>query len=480
MARTTGNRIHACPWPEPRAVERYEQLEGLMDLADNMQDIGWRIDRDRCREHVRNCKERAAKYEEIFLKETGLAPETLGKKRNGSTAAVRNWFIKTMEAPPVSVNRDGGTMCDATALMEWANKDRTAPYAKAAAALFGLRKNCKYGSYAHAYLMLSAADGRIHAGFFPFGTKTGRWTSGASVIIDGEKFGCNFQQVPQQEPMFDFVTGKPEKLVEHLRDCFIADEGCVLASSDGDAQELRLIAYIFGVSKMIHQIEAGLDTHWHNAQGIFGPDYPDILNVKFDSNNPAHKPLKKFRQAAKNCCYAFSYSFVSQEDIEAGKAYSTQTRKLQADGFKNITPQQTAIYAERFFGLYPEIKAAHMEIKELIDKKGYREIYISGRRLYYPRAKKGYDSGINATFQSAGAELMNRAMLTLKPYYTWVPRDFYLLGNIHDELVHNVPIDRQEGCKALIEAAMAQEHEFAPNIVKFVPANTKLGPYWPK
>lgn len=462
--------IKTTSWPEPRSAERYANLKQLMVIAEQMKEVGWRVDRDRIRYHLKACEERYQQYAVKLLELSGLPGEALGKAGTGGTARVRRYFLEDHGAPHVSIHkRTKLPQVNSAALTEWANKYRGKPYSGPAAALFALRKNKKYQSYCRAYLALSADDGRVHSNFFPFGAKTGRWTSGAKVRVATPEghidYGMNLQQVPQNEPMFDFGQGEV-KLAESLRDVFVADEGCVVGSADFEALELRLIAYIFGVRGLIEQIEQGKDTHWINARALF-PE--ENLPEEFDA-----KKHKRYRNAAKGCAYAFTYQYSDGKDAQ----YPTHLKKLQ-ETFPTITMARVCKMAEIFFGLYPEIRAGQQEGRRSVSELGYGEIPISGRRLYYPDSMRGWNQRINSIFQSTGAELTNRATIGVAARADWHVGGFYILAQVHDELVVNVPKDRIEECGGIVTAAMGAPANFG-GAEASIPAAIKFGPCWPK
>ena len=460
--------------PEPRSLERYENLKRYMAISDKMTAIGWRVDRERIREHMRKCRERAEAYSVKFVELSGLKSEALGKAGVGQTQAVKDWFLKTCEAPVLSQHKKTKkAQLNTAALVGYATDYSKTAFGPAAAALYALRKNRKYISYCTAYLALSADDGRVHSNFFPYGTKTGRWTSGARKrLVDNNgqtsTIGCNVQQVPQNEPAFDFGQGLV-KLVESLRDCWIADDSCVVGSADFEALELREIAYIFGVTKMISAIDAGEDVHWTNARALFKElNLPEV----YDEKNKLHKNA---RNGAKSCVYAMSYQY--SEPGKDGK-YPTLFKALKAL-FPTITESIVAIMAERFFALYPEIRDGQQAARETIDELGYREVAMSGRRIYYASSMRGYNSGINLTFQSTGAELIGKAILRIEPHCDWRIGGFYILAQVHDELCFNIPTDSVEHCSPIIINSMGAPAQFG-SVTASIPAKLKVGHSWPK
>lgn len=456
-------------FPQPRARERYDNLMQLMGIADRIKDVGWRVDRDLIASHQATAAKRIDKYRELFIRLTRLPQDALGTAGAGKTKRVREYFLVDCKAPVVSRDKDTKkAQVNTSALVEYATRHAHTPYGPAAAALYGLRKNIKATEFCTAYDYLSRADGRIHSSFFPYGTKTGRWTSSSKewVRLDNgvyDELGCNLQQVPSKEPTFDFQDGLgPVRLVDSLRDIFIADEGCLIHSYDYEALELRLIAYIFGAKKLIANL-AG-DPHTETAKGLFKADY----------GKPGFEP-KRCRTAAKSCAYGFSYSM-----NDPNNKY-LQTFKTLKESFPKIKEELTPILAERFFEMYPEIKDAQLDVQHMIDKLGYRELATNGRRLHYPKTTRGYNQAINFTFQGTGAELINRAICALDKSgcLSWNVGGNYVLGQIHDELVLNVREEDWYKIYSKVTTAMEQRAQLGATIAG-IPAKGISDKCWPK
>ena len=205
----------------------------LMTIADKMTALGWRIDLAALERHRATATQRVSKFLKVFLAETGLVESALGAAGSGATNAVRDWFWIDQGAPHVVFAKlTGKPQFSTECIITYATQYAQEPFGRAAAALYGLRKNKKLLEFCETYRVLSQRDHRIHFSMNPAGTQTGRWTSSTRMRLtqpDGTRttVSGNVQQVPSKTPSFDFGEGK-EKLVESLRDIFVADEGCVL------------------------------------------------------------------------------------------------------------------------------------------------------------------------------------------------------------------------------------------------------------
>jgi DNA polymerase-1 len=390
---------------------------------------------------------------------------------------VRNWFWVDQGAPQVVFAKlTGKPQFSTECLITYATQYAQERFGKAAAALYGLRKNKKLLEFCETYRILSSRDGRIHFSMNPAGTQTGRWTSSTKLRLkneDGSRttYSGNVQQVPSKTPSFDFGEGK-EKLVDSLRDIFVADPGCCLLKTDFNALELRLIAFIHGARKLIEWIEAGADTHIQNAIGIFKElGLPtDARQVK-PPRNEMDKLINDARDAAKPLAYAVSYQM---SDPGGRNKYPTLYKTLKKI-FPTITEEMANTYAARFFELHPEIKSGQQRIRQEIEKAGYTTNAVDGRRLYYPANTRGFNQALNFHMQSSGAVLINRALLALAPKLDWKLQA--VRAQVHDELVLHCPLQDLDRVADLVEECMGQPAQLGETVAG-VPAEADPGFDW--
>lgn len=463
--------------PEPRAGERYHNLMSLMRVADKMTELGWRVDLAALERHRVTATERVARFTQVFLTITGMTDSDLGAAGSGATKAVRDWFWADQGAPHVVFAKlTGKPQFSTECLIIYATEYGKEPFGRAAAALYGLRKNKKLLEFCETYRVLAQKDGRIHFSMNPAGTQTGRWTSSTRLRVvqeDGSRttYSGNVQQVPSKTPSFDFGEGK-EKLVDSLRDIFVPDEGCCLLKTDFSALELRLIAYIHGAKKLMHWIETDADTHIQNAIGIFRElRLPaDARQVK-PATTEQQRLINDARDAAKPLAYAVSYQCHSDSGRDKYPTLFKTLKKI----FPAITEEMANIYAARFFELHPEIKHGQARIREEIDCNGFTRNSIDGRRLYYPQNPRGYNQGLNFHMQSTGAALINRALLRLSPQLDW--RQQAVRAQVHDELVVHCPLSDLDRIADLVEECMAEPAQLGETLAG-IPAEADPGFNW--
>lgn len=463
--------------PAPRANERYERLMQLMLVTEKMSDKGWRIDTRKLEGHLAVARARIEKFQSVFLAHTGLPVSALGAAGSGSTNRVRDWFWIDQGAPPLVFNKltkkpQFSTEC----LIGYAQDFAQEVYGPAAAALYALRKNKKLIEFCETYKRFSAQDGRVHFSYNAAGTQTGRWTSSTKMRVaeeDGSRtsYSCNAQQVPKKTPSFDFGEGK-EKLVDSLRDIFIADEGCVLIQADYEALELRLIAYVYGAHKLIEWIERGVDTHIENAKGIFRElKLPDDARQTKPATTEVERIVNAAREAAKPLAYGVSYQM---HDPDGNGRYPTLFKTLKKI-FPSMTEQQANTYAERFFELHPEIKRGQSQVRDALAERGYVTLSLDGRRLYYPDTPRGRNQALNFPMQGTGGALVNRALLELDRRIDWNGQE--IRAQVHDELVVQAPYESAMQVKEWIEECMAMPAQIGETYAG-IPATGDIGYDW--
>lgn len=461
----------------PGAYERYQRLIALMGITEKMTAKGWRIDKKRLEAHRAQASLRINRFLKMLLAETKLGIDALGAAGSGTTLAVRNWFWLEQGAPHVVFDkRTKRPQFSTECLIIYATDYRAEKFGRAAAALYGLRKNRKILEFCDTYQKFSARDGRLHCDFNPAGTQTGRWTSSTRLRVtepDGSRntYKANLQQVPKKVPTFDFGSGQ-EPLVDSLRDIFIADKGCVLLVADYDALELRLIAYVYGAKKLIQWIESGSDVHMLNAIGIFKElKLPATAKKLKDARTDLEKLANKAREGAKPLAYAVSY----QMHDERGKGQYPTLFKTLKKIFPSLREAQANLLAERFFQLHPEIKEGQNSVRKAIREKGYATLSLDGRRLYYPDTPRGHNQALNFPMQGTGGALVNRALISLDKKLNWAGQE--VRAQIHDELVVQAPVREMETVAGWIEEAMSEKAQIG-NTFAGIPAEADVGFNW--
>lgn len=128
--------------------------------------------------------------------------------------------------------------------------------------------------------VINPNDGKVHCVFNQYGAKTGRFSSDSP----------NLQNIPSHN--------------KDIRKMFVADEGCVLMSSDYSQQEPKLMTQMCQDEKMIMAYKQGKDLYAEIASLAFGKPYEDCLEFYLDENgkktDKTNKEGKERRSQAKS------------------------------------------------------------------------------------------------------------------------------------------------------------------------------------
>jgi hypothetical protein len=468
-------------WPLERSEEQYNNQVQLQHIAEKMKQLGVRVDTQKALEHKRLADSRSLQFSEIFLELTGLPREALGKAGTGVTKAVKDWF-REAGAPDVVFDKDSGKpQLNAIALVCWASDFPGAAFAEPAAALLGLRKAKVSGRFAEAYYTVASRfGGRIHFDANPMGTKGLRWSASAQFRWRDEngevvEYSLNCQNIPKAKKSFEFSKYGKLKLMDSLRDCFIADDGCDLIQLDYEGAEAALIAYISGDKALLEWMDKGYDVHTENARVMFleAGIPPDMRKI------PSGHPLEAFRVAAKPALYGGAYQFPSTSGRKPKPMHEVYATLFKT--WKALWPElsETAFgkAVERFWDAHGDIRGWQLTMGDDLERDGFIALPQTGRRLYLPNSMKGKNGMLNYKFQSGIAYLINRAIPVIADDCDWKPSGTAVLLQVHDELVLQAPKDvaREFGLSAAAE--MSRPADWS-GVIQGVPAWPALGPNW--
>jgi DNA polymerase-1 len=267
---------------------------------------------------------------------------------------------------------------------------------------------------------INPTTGRVHTSFSLTGAQTGRLSSNDP----------NLQNIPIRSE-----AGRK------IRDAFVADPGNVLLSADYSQIELRLAAHMADVPQLKEAFRAGQDIHNLTAEELFGTVDRETYGIS-------------------------SWGVAGRLGVskEEGKAIIDR-------------------YFERFPGIRAYIHGTlgfareHGFTKTLFGRKTHFEPNI---RSPNPSIRGGAErAAINAPIQGTSADLIKRAMARMdKALADAGLSDVQMLLQVHDELVFEVPIGRQEEAAAVIKRVMATAAE--PALKLDVPLDVEVGcgPNW--
>jgi DNA polymerase-1 len=275
-----------------------------------------------------------------------------------------------------------------------------------------------------------------------------------------------------------------------VRNCFVARDGYTFVLGDYTMMELRAACEISGDAVMRKDFEGGVDLHERLARQLH--NIPDGQTVP-----------KELRQGAKA--------------INFGTIYGAGGGGLATSAWTSygvvLTPAEAQAARDRFFTRYRGLARWMWGHAKLCQHRGYIAIGKYGRVIMaawegtpeQPRADSAHGSGFddadddddldiddetgldaripygrnypprtdsslrytlacNAPVQGACADIIMRAVILIDRMLTEAGIPGGLVLAVHDELVLEVPEDRAEQAKQLLQAAMEQAfNEYFPN-----------------
>jgi DNA polymerase I-like protein with 3'-5' exonuclease and polymerase domains len=275
-------------------------------------------------------------------------------------------------------------------------------------------------------------SGVIYTSFNPTGTRTGRLSSS----------GPNLQQV--------------ERGIHHL---FVARPGMKLATYDMSAIEPRLIAFYTHDLNLYDIVAKGKDFHNYNTAQFFelDPETPDFK-----------KRYAKEREVGKEVGLALMYGAGTNRLMESaqkrGFVWSPREARYKLDRFKEF---YEGVYRFRDETIDPALKEGAIT-------------NLFGRPVNIQDPSDIHMQGLNTLVQSAASDLVlnsahriNRAL-----------RERSIAGGVrllvHDEIVTEVPAEREDECVALITEAMTDYALVTPLGPVLLAVEGKVSTVWTK
>jgi DNA polymerase-1 len=309
-------------------------------------------------------------------------------------------------------------------------------------------------------------------------TKTGAWSTGASLLEDLAEAGhelpqkiLDWRQVSKLKSTYtdalpDYVNPRTKRVHtsyalaatttgrlsssepnlqnipvrneegRKIRRAFIADKGNKLVSADYSQIELRLLAEIADIPALKKAFKDGLDIHAMTASEMFGVPIKDMPG--------------EVRRRAKAINFGIIYG-------------------ISAFGLANqlgIAREEAGAYIKKYFERFPGIKDYMEETKAFAKKNGYVTT-LFGRKCHYPDIANSNPSirafneraAINARLQGTAADIIRRAMVRMDETLESKKLSAQMLLQVHDELIFEVP--EKEVARAL--PVVKQVMEAAPH-----------------
>lgn len=205
--------------------------------------------------------------------------------------------------------------------------------------------------------------------------------------------------------------------VPFVRDCIVADPGCVFLFADYSQAELRLMTHYAKHRRMYEAMMRGYDVHAQTARVLFGEDV-----------------TRAQRQTGKTMNHAICYGIGHREIAAQLGVPQDEARRLLRR------------YCQAYFELYIIGEIAYARASG----RGYIWMWI-GRRSRYPDSGWGYTrKAVSHLIQGGVAEMLKRAMLRMDDLLRgrgWGEVVFQM----HDEIICSVLEQHAEEAAVLIK-----------------------------
>jgi len=317
-------------------------------------------------------------------------------------------------------------------------------------------------------------------------TKTGAWSTGASVLedlaVEGNLLAARIldwrqlsklkstytdllpgfihpetQRVHTSYALASTTTGRlsssdpnlqniPVRTEEgrRIRTAFIAEKGMKLLSADYSQIELRLLAHMADIPALRQAFAEGLDIHAMTASEMF--------------NVPIAGMPAEVRRRAKAINFGIIYG-------------------ISAFGLSNqlgIPREDAGAYIKKYFERFPGIRGYMDAMKAKVKSDGFVTT-LFGRKVHFPQAHSRNPAerafveraAINAPLQGSAADIIRRAMVRLEPALEAAGLHARMLLQVHDELIFEVPEEEVEATRPIVTAVMEKAAE--PAVMLNVP-----------
>jgi DNA polymerase I len=279
-------------------------------------------------------------------------------------------------------------------------------------------------------LMINPGTGRVHTSFNQAVTSTGRLSSS----------NPNLQNIPIRT-----------ELGRKIRQAFIADPGYYILSADYSQVELRIMAHISDDPVLLEAFEKGEDIHTNTASLVF-----NVLPGLVSSEQ---------RRQAKIINFGVMYGMGAHSLSEQLGIGFTEARNYINNYFATHTGVQA--YMDRIVS-EAEIRGY---VTTLMDRKRYVPDIHSENRGIAEFAKR---TAINTPIQGSAADLIKLSMIKLSRRLVREKLKAYMILQVHDELVLEVPKDEIDTVEPLVKEVMEGAMELKVPLV----VETGYGRHW--
>lgn len=312
-------------------------------------------------------------------------------------------------------------------------------------------KRCS--AFFESYEALLDDNSRIHTTFKPWGTVTGRLSSGKEdeekLTARGHVKGVNLQQVPR-DPL--------------LRGVFGAPPGSSFVEADYSQIELRIAAFLAREQTMLHLYASGQDIHMAMAMRMTG--------------KPASRVTKEERKRAKAVNFGFLYGMGWHKFIMT--AWSNYQLR--------VTEEESRAFRTSFFDQFPMLPAWHAKQRRLAHKFG-RVTTPMGRVRHLPDIEspipdvraEAERQAINSPVQGFASDMAALSMVFVARKFRKLGLAAHPIGTVHDAVNYEIPNDELRVALPIIKDTMETlplERLFGVVLDVPIVADIKVGTHW--
>jgi DNA polymerase-1 len=276
--------------------------------------------------------------------------------------------------------------------------------------------------------------GRVHTSYSLGATTTGRLSSSDP----------NLQNIPVRTE-----EGR------RIRTAFIAEQGMKLISADYSQIELRLLAHTADIPALRDAFAAGRDIHAMTASEMFGVPVAGM---------PA-----EVRRRAKAINFGIIYG-------------------ISAFGLSNqlgIPREDASAYIKRYFERFPGIRDYMEAMRRQVRSEGHVST-LFGRKIHFPQvnsknaAERAFvdRAAINAPLQGSAADIIRRAMIRVEDALAREGLAARMLLQVHDELIFEAPEAEVATTMKVIARVMANAAEPAVQLRVPLQVDAHAGDNW--
>ncbi len=401
--------------------ELFERIEmPLVPVLSKIERTGVRVDCDMLAAQSAELAERISELEAKAYEEAGAAFNIASPKQ------IQEILFERLELPVLAKTPKGQPSTAESVLVELAEQHELPRLILEHRGLSKLRS-----TYTEKLPALVNPDtGRVHTSYHQAAVATGRLSSSDP----------NLQNIPVRT-----AEGR------RIREAFVPAPGMRLIAADYSQIELRIMAHLSADEGLLSAFEKEEDVHRATAAEVFGTPVEEVSSDQ--------------RRSAKAINFGLIY----------GMSAFGLARQL------GIERGQAQEYIDLYFERYPGVRTFMDTIRARVREQRFVET-VFGRRLFladitssnHARRQGAERAAINAPMQGTAADLIKLAMLSVDGWLCEDNSGAYIIMQVHDELVLEVP----ESDTARVAGAVAELMTSVAELAVPLKVDVGSGPNW--